>query len=168
MTSSVGSVTAAVTTLDDGDVSGDLAACLTHLSEGAWDAAPWLDTYPVIEASITELISHLRGPDDIIPQISLPGTGYRHVSQWIRQAEFLTELLRDRDIDVVAEVASWLEILPAARAKQVQVAVIDIILCCRLRLKSKWSCRVSSICSLTATPANACTSWCASWSSVPC
>ncbi|MFG1643320.1 hypothetical protein ACGFMK_23750 [Amycolatopsis sp. NPDC049252] len=71
-----------VTTLDDGDMAGDLAAYLTHLSEGAWDAAPWLDTHPVIEAGITELISQLRGPQDTIPQISLAGTGYRHVSQW--------------------------------------------------------------------------------------
>ncbi|WP_328450247.1 hypothetical protein [Amycolatopsis sp. NBC_00438] len=70
-----------VTTLDDGDVAGDLAAYLTHLSEGAWDAAPWLDTYPVIEAGIAELIGHLRGPGTI-PQISLSGAGYRHVGQW--------------------------------------------------------------------------------------
>jgi two-component system response regulator DesR len=39
----------------------------------------------------------------------------------------LVALLRlEPDIDVVAEVASGLEILPAARAKQAQVAVIDI------------------------------------------
>ncbi|MGW5717661.1 response regulator transcription factor [Amycolatopsis sp. NPDC003865] len=39
----------------------------------------------------------------------------------------LVALLRlEPDIEVVAEVASGLEILPAARAKQAQVAVIDI------------------------------------------
>src|SRR5690242_14541650 len=39
----------------------------------------------------------------------------------------LVALLRlEPDIDVVAEVASGLEILPVARAKQAQVAIIDI------------------------------------------
>ncbi|MFJ1767864.1 hypothetical protein ACIOD2_46610 [Amycolatopsis sp. NPDC088138] len=74
--------TVKVTTVDNGDLARDLAVYLTHVSEGAWDAAPWLDTYPVIEAGIAELIDHLRGPDAAIPRINLSGDGYRHHDQW--------------------------------------------------------------------------------------
>lgn len=74
--------TVKVTTLDNGELAGDLAVYLTHVSEGTWDAAPWLDTYPVIEAGISTLIGHLRGPDTSVPQINLSGNGYRHGEQW--------------------------------------------------------------------------------------
>lgn len=74
--------TVKVTTLDNGEAARDLATYLTHVSEGAWDAAPWLDTYPLIEMSITELVGHLRGPEAAIPKIDLCGDGYRHHDQW--------------------------------------------------------------------------------------
>jgi hypothetical protein len=74
--------TVKVTTLDNGDLADDLAVYLTRVSEGAWDAAPWLDTYPVIEAGVASLIDLLRSTDPTIPPIELSKDGYRHVDEW--------------------------------------------------------------------------------------
>jgi hypothetical protein len=71
-----------VTTLSDTDQAGELAHVLARLSEGAWDAAAWLDIYPAIEAAISELIDQLRSPVDKIEKIYLPKDGYRHSDQW--------------------------------------------------------------------------------------
>lgn len=74
--------TVKVTTLDNGDVASDLAVYLTRVSESAWDAAPWLDTHPAIEAGIATLVDHLRGTAPTIPPIELAKDGYRHVEEW--------------------------------------------------------------------------------------
>jgi hypothetical protein len=58
-----------VTTLTDTDQASELAHTLTRLSEGAWDAAAWLDTHPAIEAAISELIDQLRSQADKIDNI---------------------------------------------------------------------------------------------------
>ncbi|MFF5990665.1 MULTISPECIES: hypothetical protein [Prauserella] len=71
-----------VTTLADTDQASELAHVLTRLSEGAWDAAAWLDTYSAIEAGLTTLIDQLRAPADKISEIHLPEGGYRHTDQW--------------------------------------------------------------------------------------
>ncbi|MEV7042308.1 hypothetical protein [Amycolatopsis sp. NPDC051061] len=76
-----GDQTVKITTLDDGELARDLAVYLTHVSEGTWDAAPWLDTYPVIEAGVSTLVDHLRGTGSI-PRIDLSGAGHRHGEQW--------------------------------------------------------------------------------------
>jgi hypothetical protein len=73
---------AKVTTLTEGDQAGELAHVLTRLSEGAWDAAAWLDTHPAIESGITTLIERLRGPADKIEEVCLLDDGYRHTDQW--------------------------------------------------------------------------------------
>jgi hypothetical protein len=104
-----------VTTLDNNDLADDLAVYLTHVSEGAWDAAPWLDTYPVIEAGITTLIDYLRGPDASIPKIDLSGDGYRHGEQWsffdvaevlLDLPAVLTRLTRTQRLTVADELAT--------------------------------------------------------------
>jgi hypothetical protein len=104
-----------VTTLDNGDLADDLAVYLTHVSEGAWDAAPWLDTYPVIEAGITTLVDHLRGPDTVVPKIDLSGDGFRHVEQWsffdvaevlLDLPGVLTSLTRAQRLTVADELAT--------------------------------------------------------------
>jgi hypothetical protein len=74
--------TVKITTLDNSALASDLAVYLTRVSEGAWDAAPWLDTYPVIEAGIATLVDHLRGPEGAIPPIDLAKDGYRHGEEW--------------------------------------------------------------------------------------
>ncbi|RBM17419.1 hypothetical protein DI005_22285 [Prauserella sp. PE36] len=71
-----------VTTLADTHQASELAHVLTRLSEGAWDAAAWLDTYSAIEAGVTTLIDQLRAPADKINEIHLPEGGYRHTDQW--------------------------------------------------------------------------------------
>lgn len=73
---------AKVTTLNDTDQASELAHALTRLSEGAWDAAAWLDTSPAVEAGITALIEQLRSSADKIEEIHLPDDGYRHTDQW--------------------------------------------------------------------------------------
>jgi hypothetical protein len=73
---------AKVTTLTDIDQASELAHALTRLSEGAWDAAAWLDTYPAIEAGLTTLVEQLRSPVDKIEEIHLPDDAYRHTDQW--------------------------------------------------------------------------------------
>lgn len=73
---------AKVTTLTDVDQAGELAHALTRLSEGAWDAAAWLDTHPAIEAAISELVDQLRSQVDKIEDIQLAEDGYRHTDQW--------------------------------------------------------------------------------------
>jgi hypothetical protein len=107
--------TVKVTTLDNGDVARDLAVYLTRVSEGAWDAAPWLDTYPVIEAAVTELIDRLRGPDGAIPRIELSGDGYRHHDQWsfvdvaetmLYLPDVLNRLTRAQRLTVADELAA--------------------------------------------------------------
>ncbi|WIV59171.1 hypothetical protein [Amycolatopsis nalaikhensis] len=107
--------TVKVTTLDNGDLARDLAVYLTHVSEGAWDAAPWLDTYPVIEAGIAELIDHLRGHDAAIPRIDLSGDGYRHHDQWsfvdvaevmLYLPDVLNHLTRAQRLTVADELAT--------------------------------------------------------------
>jgi hypothetical protein len=107
--------TVKVTTLDSGDVARDLAVYLTHVSEGAWDAAPWLDTYPVIEDGITALIDYLRGPEPTISQIDLSADGYRHHDQWsffdvaevlLYLPATLTSLTRAQRLTVADELAA--------------------------------------------------------------
>ncbi len=107
--------TVKITTLDDGELARDLAVYLTHVSEGAWDAAPWLDTYPVIEAGISTLIDRLRGPDSPIPQIDLSGDGYRHGEQWsffdvaevlLDLPDVLNRLTRAQRLTVADELAA--------------------------------------------------------------
>lgn len=73
---------AKVTTLTDIDQASELAHALTRLSEGAWDAAAWLDTYSAIETGLTALIEQLRSPVDKIDEIRLPADAYRHTDQW--------------------------------------------------------------------------------------
>lgn len=45
------------------DLPGQVADELTRISEGAWHAAAWLDTYPVIEAASAYYVHELRKPD---------------------------------------------------------------------------------------------------------
>jgi hypothetical protein len=71
-----------VTTLTDPDQASELAHALTRLSEGAWDAAAWLDTYAAIEAAISELVHRLRDQADKIEDIRLVEDGSRHTDQW--------------------------------------------------------------------------------------
>ncbi|MEU8635454.1 hypothetical protein AB0C38_25100 [Amycolatopsis sp. NPDC048633] len=106
--------TVKVTTLDDGELARDLAVYLTHVSEGSWDAAAWLDTSPVIEAGLTTLIGHLRGPGAEIPRITLAGDGHRHHDQWsffdvaevlLDLPGVLTRLTRAQRLTVADELA---------------------------------------------------------------
>lgn len=97
------------------DTARDLAFYLTRVSEGAWDAAPWLDTYPLIEDGIATLVEHLRGLEPAIPQIDLSEDGYRHHDQWsfVDVAETLlylpatlTRLTRAQRLTVADELAA--------------------------------------------------------------
>jgi hypothetical protein len=67
-----------VTTLDDGALAADLASILASLSEGAWYAAAWLDTWDAT-------VEYLSGLDRWLRQAELTGhppaidlTGCRH------------------------------------------------------------------------------------------
>lgn len=73
---------AKVTTLTDAEQASELAHLLARLSEGAWDAAAWLDTHPAIEAGIAALVEQLQGPAENIDDIHLATDGYRHTDQW--------------------------------------------------------------------------------------
>lgn len=73
---------AKVTTLSDSDQAFELAYLLTRLSEDAWDAAAWLDTHPVVEAGIAELVQQLQSPAERTAEIRLFADGYRHFDQW--------------------------------------------------------------------------------------
>jgi len=70
-----------VTTLKSQSHAQHLAFQLTQVSESVWDAAMWLDTYPPIEAAITELITQLRSSNAIGPQ-RFSITGLRHGETW--------------------------------------------------------------------------------------
>ncbi len=71
-----------VTTLADQEQARDLANALTRLSEGAWNAAAWLDTSPAIEEGITTFTAHLREPTDKVGGVAVIATGQRHVKEW--------------------------------------------------------------------------------------
>ncbi|WP_328811809.1 hypothetical protein [Rhodococcus sp. NBC_00294] len=58
-----------------------LANQLTVLSEAAWDAAMWLDTYPAIDTAIHGLITQLRSTNPVVLQ-SLDYEGLRHGDTW--------------------------------------------------------------------------------------
>ncbi|WP_380168973.1 hypothetical protein [Jannaschia sp. R86511] len=51
-----------VTTVEDRLIGEDLAESLTTLSEAAWYAATWLDTWPQTHQHLTDLIAWLREP----------------------------------------------------------------------------------------------------------
>jgi hypothetical protein len=70
-----------VTTLTDNDQAFKLAHLLIRLSDGAWDAAAWLDTHPVIEEGIAALAEQLRGPTEKIDEIQLSASNW-HSGQW--------------------------------------------------------------------------------------
>ncbi|MBE8519279.1 hypothetical protein ILP97_17475 [Amycolatopsis sp. H6(2020)] len=119
--------TVKITTLDNGALASDLAVYLTRVSEGAWDAAPWLDTYPVIEAGIAMLIDHLRGSAHAIPPIDLSKDGYRHGEEWSFfdvadtllscLPETLTGMTRTQRLTIADEMAAD----AAGRAEAVQL-----------------------------------------------
>lgn len=71
-----------ITTLNDHEQAGDLANALTRLSEGAWHAAAWLDTSPILEKGIAALIEQLRSPIDEIGSVDLATDGLRHAEAW--------------------------------------------------------------------------------------
>ena len=70
-----------VTTLTSQSHAHNLAFQLTQVSESAWDAAMWLDTYPPIEAAIAKLITQLRSSNSIGPQ-TFSTNGLRHGETW--------------------------------------------------------------------------------------
>jgi hypothetical protein len=59
-----------------------LASVLTRLSEDAWDAAAFLDTFPALELAVSALVQQLRSPEDEIKAPGLPADGFRHAEQW--------------------------------------------------------------------------------------
>lgn len=58
-----------------------LANQLTFLSEAAWDAVMWLDTYPATNTAIHGLITQLRSTNPVVPQ-SVDYEGLRHGDTW--------------------------------------------------------------------------------------
>lgn len=70
-----------VTTVSTLSQAHHLASMLTKVSESAWDAAMWLDTYTPVEIAISELICQLRSPNVVHAQ-SISYTGLRHAESW--------------------------------------------------------------------------------------
>lgn len=81
-----------ITTVASASYAHSLAFYLTQLSESAWDAAMWLDTYPEIAAAISKLIVQLRTSNKIGPQ-TVSTDGLRHGETWTSSA--LAEQLVD-------------------------------------------------------------------------
>ncbi|MDQ7907662.1 hypothetical protein RB614_24375 [Phytohabitans sp. ZYX-F-186] len=70
-----------ITTLDRHEGAERLAWMLTRLSEDAWDAAAFLDTYPLLEDGIGQLCTLLRDPNPVVPAVALASAeGLRHTS----------------------------------------------------------------------------------------
>lgn len=70
-----------VTTVATAGEAHYLANQLTHLSEAAWDAAMWLDTYPATTSAVEGLIAQLRSSNPVAPQ-TIAYDGLRHGDTW--------------------------------------------------------------------------------------
>lgn len=79
----ISDLSANVTTVPDLGYATSVAWVLTRLSEDAWDAAAFLDTHPVIEAAVSDLVVRLRSSTASIEPIILEGgDDYRHTDEW--------------------------------------------------------------------------------------
>lgn len=104
-----------VTTLTSQSHAHDLALQLTHVSESAWDAAMWLDTYPSIDAAIAKLITQLRSSNAVGPQ-TFSTTNLRHGETWtstsVREqfsSDFFLSILNGLSVAQRLSVAAELE-----------------------------------------------------------
>lgn len=67
-----------VTTVADATLARDLAFALTVVSEAAWNAAAWLDTWAPTRQMLTALIEWARQPTLLTPCPELGLAAYRH------------------------------------------------------------------------------------------
>ncbi len=94
------STTIKVTTLASFDAASDLAEALTAMSEAAWYAAAWLDTWPAIGDYQMRLAEWLRRPSIDCGAPDLDLSAYRHdtadaSNEYLGAQSYATELLSD-------------------------------------------------------------------------